>query len=161
MFCPFLWDANQRRTQDWANYHSSESGHREILHLRPAKPELDTDWQEGFSDEARLLYVALTRARERCVVTWTKIRSTENAPLAWLLYGRESASEEVDAATPRLEIAGTTRGNLSRAVAGGSRRSRASRCSADIGIVDVDLGFKSPSGARPAEGAARNSRFAA
>ncbi|MCE2461792.1 MAG: hypothetical protein J4F38_13580, partial [Pseudomonadales bacterium] len=82
VFCPFLWDANQRRDKGWANYHSAESGHREILHLGPEKAELDVDWQEGFSDETRLLYVALTRARERCVVTWTKIRSTENAPLA-------------------------------------------------------------------------------
>ena len=149
VFCPFLWDANQRRDQGWANYHSAESGRREILHLGPSKPELDVDWQEGFSDETRLLYVALTRARERCVVTWTKIRSTENAPLAWLLYGREPASEEVDAAT-LVEIAKTNKGLLPEPWRAGLD-DLASRCSADIGIVDLDLGYKSPPSERPAD----------
>ena len=149
VFCPFLWDANQRRDQGWANYHSTESGHREILHLGPSEAELDVDWQEGFSDETRLLYVALTRARERCVVTWTKIRSTENAPLAWLLYGRESASEDMDAATV-VGVAGTTRG-LSPEPWRAGLDDLASRCSADIGIVDVDLGYKSPPSVRPVD----------
>ena len=146
VFCPFLWDANQRRDEGWANYHSAESGHREILNLGPEKPELDVDWQEGFSDETRLLYVALTRARERCVVTWTKIRSTQNAPLGWLLYGRKSASKEVDAATIVREakklLPEPWRAGLD---------DLASRCSADIGIVDMDLGYKSPPSVRPAD----------
>ena len=149
VFCPFLWDANRRNDQDWANYHSPESGHREILHLGPSKPELDTDWQEDFSDEARLLYVALTRARERCVVTWTRILSTENAPLAWLLYGHEWASEEVDAAT-LVRIVGKTKGIGPEPWRAGLD-DLAARCSADIGIVDVDLGFESSPVARPAQ----------
>ena len=149
VFCPFLWDASQRRNEGWANYHSAESGHREILHLGPEDAELDVDWQEGFSDETRLLYVALTRARERCVVTWTKIRSTENAPLAWLLYGRESASEEVDAAAV-VKIAKTTGEILPEPWRAGLD-DLASRCSADIGIVDLELGYKSPPSVRPAD----------
>ena len=149
VFCPFLWDASQRRNEGWANYHSAESGHREILHLGPEDAELDVDWQEGFSDETRLLYVALTRARERCVVTWTKIRSTENAPLAWLLYGRESASEEVDAATV-VKIAKTTGGIPPEPWRAGLG-DLASRCSADIGILDKELAYKSPPSVPPAD----------
>ena len=147
VFCPFLWDANQRRDQGWANYHSAEPGHREILHLGPSEPELDVDWQEGFSDEARLLYVALTRARERCVVTWTKIRSTENSPLAWLLYSRESASENMDAASV-VEIVGNTKG-LSPERWRADLDDLASRCSANV--VDVDLGYKPPTRVRPTD----------
>ena len=143
VFCPFLWDANQRRDPDWANYHSAESGHREILHLDPSNAELDIDWQEGFSDETRLLYVALTRARERCVVTWTKIRSTENAPLAWLLYGRTCAPETVDAATV-VKFAAKTKDDLGPEPWRASLDDLASRCSADIGILDMDLGYESP-----------------
>ena len=142
VFCPFLWDANVRRDPDWANYHASDAGHREILHLDPSKAELDVDWQEGFSDETRLLYVALTRARERCVVTWTKIRSTENAPLAWLLCGRESASKEMDAESV-VKIAGAAK-KLSPARWRAGLDDLASRCSTDIGIVDMALGYESP-----------------
>ena len=149
VFCPFLWDANQRLDQGWANYHSSESGHREILNLGPSKPELNVDWQEGFSDEARLLYVALTRARERCVVIWTRIRSTENAPLAWLLYGRKWVSEEVDAAAV-VGIVAKIKNCLPEPWRAGLG-DLASRCSAGIGIVDMDLGYKSPPSVRPAD----------
>ncbi len=149
VFCPFLWDANQRRDPDWANYHAAEAGHREILHLDPSGAELDTDWQEGFSDETRLLYVALTRARERCVVTWTKIRSTENAPLAWLLYGRKCASAIVDAATV-VKITAETEG-LQPEPWRAALDDLASRCSADIGIVDMDLGYQSPARERPVD----------
>ena len=173
VFCPFLWDANARRDADWANYHSSEAGHRETLHLHPAKAEHDLDWQEGFSDETRLLYVALTRARERCVVTWTKIRSTENAPLAWLLYGREPpvgdgpvpsrpgeggrakagdrkarpyaalATETMDAATV-VKVADDAK-KLSPEQWRAGLDDLVSRCSAEIGIVDMDPGYESPS----------------
>ncbi|MYA18555.1 MAG: hypothetical protein F4Z28_18215, partial [Gammaproteobacteria bacterium] len=142
VFCPFLWDANMRRDPDWANYHASEAGHREILHLDPTDAESHIDWQEGFSDETRLLYVALTRARERCVVTWTKIRSTENAPLAWLLYGRESASEEMDAAAV-VKVVRATKGLSPKQWRAGLDDLTA-RCSAEIGIVDMDLGYESP-----------------
>ncbi|MCY3620337.1 MAG: exodeoxyribonuclease V subunit beta [Gammaproteobacteria bacterium] len=142
VFCPFLWDANMRRDPDWANYHAADADHREVLHLDPSKAELDVDWQEGFSDETRLLYVALTRAQERCVVTWTKIRSTENAPLAWLLYGRKSASEEMDAASV-VKIAGAAK-ELSPEQWRAGLDDLASRCSTDIGIVDMDPGYESP-----------------
>ena len=149
VFCPFLWAANARRDADWANYHASACGHREVLHLDPCKEEHDVDWQEGFSDETRLLYVALTRARERCVVTWTKIRSTENAPLAWLLYGRESASEEGDAETV-VKMANDAKG-LSPEQWRAGLDDLGNRCSADVGIVDVDLGYESPSFERTAD----------
>ncbi|MCE2426320.1 MAG: PD-(D/E)XK nuclease family protein, partial [Pseudomonadales bacterium] len=77
------------------------------------------------------------------------IRSTENAPLAWLLYGRESASEEVDAATV-VKIAKTTGEILPEPWRAGLD-DLASRCSADIGIVDLELGYKSPPSVRPAD----------
>ncbi|MCY3837340.1 MAG: exodeoxyribonuclease V subunit beta [Gammaproteobacteria bacterium] len=143
VFCPFLWDANMRRDPDWANYHASEAGHREILHLDPTDAESDIDWQEGFSDETRLLYVALTRARERCVVTWTKIRSTENAPLAWLLYGRESASEEMDAAAV-VKVVRDAKGLSPEQWRAGLDHLTA-RCSADIGVVDMEHNYGSAS----------------
>ena len=148
VFCPFLWDANSRRYPDWANYHASEAGHREMLHLDPSRAEHDVDWQEGLSDETRLLYVALTRARERCVVTWTKIRSTENAPLTWLLYGRESASEAADAKTV-VKIVGDAKG-LSPERWRAGLDDLEERCSAEIGIVDMNLDYESPSIGRPA-----------
>ncbi|MDE0661453.1 MAG: exodeoxyribonuclease V subunit beta [Gammaproteobacteria bacterium] len=142
VFCPFLWDASAPRRKAWADYHSADVGHTEILDLDPSQDDLDADWLEQFSDEARLLYVALTRAKERCVVTWTKVRQTENAPLTWLLYGREAAGGEVDART-LLDVAKMANG-LSPEEWRAGLDDLATRCSAEIAIVDMDLGYESP-----------------
>ncbi|MDE0444975.1 MAG: exodeoxyribonuclease V subunit beta [Gammaproteobacteria bacterium] len=142
VFCPFPWDASAPRRKAWADYHSADVGHAEILDLNPSQGELDADWLEQFSDEARLLYVALTRAKERCVVTWTKVRQTENAPLTWLLYGREAAGGDVDART-LLDVAKMANG-LSPEEWRTGLDDLATRCSAEIGIVDMDLGYESP-----------------
>ncbi len=142
VFCPFLWDAGAPRRKAWADYHSPEEGRREILDLDPSPDDLEEDWLEQFSDEARLLYVALTRAKERCVVTWTKVRQTEHAPFAWLLYGRDAASGEVDAGT-LLGVAKTAKEFSPEQWRTGLDDLR-KRCSTAIGIVDIDLGYASP-----------------
>ena len=143
VFCPFLWDASAPRRKAWADYHSAGEGYREILNLKPSQGDLDADWLEQFSDEARLLYVALTRAKERCVVTWTKVRRTEHAPFAWLIYGRDAASTEMEAKT-LLDVAKVADG-LSPEQWRAGLDDLIARCSADIGIVDMDLGYESPS----------------
>lgn len=152
VFCPFLWDAGAHRRKPWADYHDlNRPGHSEILNLAPSPCHRDADWLEQFSDEARLLYVALTRARERCVVTWTKVRQTENAPFAWLLYGREAASGHVDAAT-LLGVAKTARAlSPGRWRAGLNDLASRCACATGIGIVDMDLGYESPAIERPAD----------
>ena len=143
VFCPFLWDASAPRGKAWADYHGSEAGHPEILDLNPTRDALAADWLEQFSDESRLLYVALTRAKERCVVTWTKVRQTEHAPLAWLLYGHEAASGEVDPGTVRS--AAKKANGLPPDAWRAGLDDLAERCSAGIGIVDMDLAYESPS----------------
>ena len=82
------------------------------------------------------------------MVTWTKVRQTENAPFAWLLYGREAAGGEVDAGTPRV-VAKLANG-LSPEQWRAGLDDLATRCSAEIGIVDMDLGYRSPSIEHPA-----------
>ena len=148
VFCPFLWDAGRPDdNKAWADYHRTEPGHPEILDLNPSPDARKADWREQFSDEARLLYVALTRARERCVVTWTKVLQTEHAPLSWLLYGHEKASGEVSPATVREVAADVKR--LSPEEWRQGLDDLASRCSADIGIVDVAFDYPSAHGVQP------------
>ena len=67
MFCPFAWDArtpaHNRRDRVDAVYHErGRADYGEVLHLAPSGAEFDSEWLEDFSDEMRLLYVALTRA---------------------------------------------------------------------------------------------------
>ena len=40
---------------------------------------------EAFSEQLRLLYVGLTRARHQCIVGWGAFKGAQESPLAWLL----------------------------------------------------------------------------
>jgi len=91
VFCPFAWDVPdpKRRTEKTKTvaYHLDETrDYREVLDLEPDERAKQRSDLEDFSESVRLLYVALTRAQERCVVTWGQITGAERAPLAWLLH---------------------------------------------------------------------------
>src|SRR5690606_23972683 len=46
------------------------------------------------SENLRLLYVALTRARHRCIVYWGALQAFDESALAYLLYGPSEASAD-------------------------------------------------------------------
>ena len=95
VFLPFAWDARDpsRSRDEHAAYHGGEAeGYREVLDLEPDEVARALARREELSEELRLLYVALTRAQYRCVVTWGKVRAAEHAPLAWLLHQEEGGA---------------------------------------------------------------------
>lgn len=101
VFLPFAWDARtpaqNRRDRVDAVYHDrTEADLPEVLHLRPDDAAFESEWLEDYSDETRLLYVALTRARLRCVVTWGAANQSEHAPLGWLLQAPEAGEADRD-----------------------------------------------------------------
>ncbi len=100
VFLPFAWDAQRpggTGAKKWeAQFHErAMAGLPEVLHLAPTAAERSKEWLEEFSEDARLLYVGLTRARLRCVVTWARATYSEYAPLTWLL---REAGADADAA---------------------------------------------------------------
>ena len=92
VFCPFAWDARGPRRRpgaaDAAYHLGPAEGFREVLDLDPDERAESIERIEEFSESVRLLYVALTRAKFRCVVTWGQVRGAEHSPLAWLLHRR-------------------------------------------------------------------------
>ena len=90
VFCPFAWDARNPRRRTGvvdAAYHLGPTEEfREVLDLDPDERAESIERLEEFSESVRLLYVALTRAKYRCVVTWGQVRGAEHSPLAWLLH---------------------------------------------------------------------------
>ena len=91
VFCPFAWYRRQRSSGKTAQYHELEGDFAEVLDLNPSDGALNREWSEDQADELRLLYVALTRAKYHCVVTWARANDGEHAPLAWLIHGRGEA----------------------------------------------------------------------
>ena len=95
VFLPFAWDARDpsRSRDEHAAYHGGEAeGYREVLDLEPDEAARALARREELSEDLRLLYVALTRAQYRCVVTWGQVRAAEHAPLAWLLHQEEGGT---------------------------------------------------------------------
>lgn len=96
VLCPTLWRQPKARL---VISHDHERGER-ILDLAGGKGWPDAESaaeRKGLSDQAarsedlRLLYVALTRARHRVVLWWTRTRGSETTALAHLLFGDTSA----------------------------------------------------------------------
>ena len=89
VFCPFAWFGHRPGAETTAEYYDPNAA-TPVLDVRPAPAALDRQSDEQHSDELRLLYVALTRARYRCEVTWARVTHGGYAPLAWLLHGEET-----------------------------------------------------------------------
>lgn len=88
VFCPFAWEGVRNLTEDFLF-------HNEIrqLTLDLGSPEIDRHRDlarfEELAENLRLLYVALTRAKNRCYLVWGPFRSTESSALAYLFHGQE------------------------------------------------------------------------
>ena len=108
VFCPFAWDAPSPKRRAGAGavdtvYHrGSEESYREVIDLDPDERTEAMERLEEFAESVRLLYVALTRAKYRCVVAWGQVRGAEHSPLAWLLHraagGKAAGAEDGSAA---------------------------------------------------------------
>jgi len=93
VFCPFLWDANLRSANDpILRFHDPD--HDNAAYVAMVEPDLSKAkqlvLQEEQAEDLRLLYVALTRARERCVICWGSVKSVNNSALFSLLHPEQS-----------------------------------------------------------------------
>ena len=128
VFLPFAWDARDpsRGRGEHAAYHGGEAeGYREVLDLEPDETARALARREELSEDLRLLYVALTRARYRCVVTWGQVRAAEHAPLAWLLHregNRAAGSTDVPSGAGEGGADGEGLDSVDAAVAATARR---------------------------------------
>ena len=86
VFCPFAWWGRRPDSHPTAQYYDVDAN-EPVLDLQPSPAAFERERLEASADEVRLLYVALTRAKYRCEVTWGPARESQYAPLAWLLNG--------------------------------------------------------------------------
>lgn len=112
VFCPFLWDGRLLKGNDDKELRFHDPSHGERLTLDIGVP---TDAahkalakREALAEAMRLLYVALTRARHRCVVVWGRFNEAETSPLAYVLHQPQpiaatSSAERAEATAQRYK----------------------------------------------------------
>ena len=115
VFCPFAWDARspgrRRDAVDTVYHRGAAHGYREVIDLDPDERAQAIEWLEEFAESVRLLYVALTRAKFRCVVAWGQVNGAEHSPLAWLLHRPASGgAADAESGSVAREAAGAAAG---------------------------------------------------
>lgn len=99
VFCPFNWvGKTPAAKQDLVEFHDPEADYQPTLAL--TEPLLETARQLAIEEEQaqaiRLLYVALTRARERCVIVWGNVKDVDQSALYRLLHGQSGQEMRTD-----------------------------------------------------------------
>jgi exodeoxyribonuclease V beta subunit len=99
VFCPFAWQKS-KVSGDSFTFHAGES---ETVTLDLGSSDIDQHRQlaerENLAENLRLLYVALTRARERCYFAWGGMKEVESSAPAYLLHQAASPPAERSGAT--------------------------------------------------------------
>ncbi len=89
VFCPFEWDTWEARDKSAPIiYHDPADHYASVLHLSEEGRDRATElWRrEQLAEQLRLFYVAVTRARQRCVLLWGCMEGAHASAPAWLLH---------------------------------------------------------------------------
>ncbi len=93
VFCPFLWIPDDSPYHEAIFFHDGDGVITHDLRKRSEAPaeHVEAHRRETLAEEARLLYVALTRAKHRCTLYACDYRDAGSSALAHLLKGGEEA----------------------------------------------------------------------
>ncbi len=86
VFCPFLWGPSGLRGGAGVAFHDGRQGYRAFLDLgsdRLAEHRTQAE-REILAEDMRLVYVALTRAKNRCYLVWGRFNRGESSALSRL-----------------------------------------------------------------------------
>jgi exodeoxyribonuclease V beta subunit len=94
VFCPFAWSGSSLSGGD-VFFHDPERGDRLTADISgdTDSPHRVHAQNEVLAENLRMLYVAVTRARERCYLAWGRINTAETSALAYLLRSGASAAD--------------------------------------------------------------------
>ena len=97
VWCPYVWSNTYVSNKDRLHlrFHHPGQDNRLLLDVNQPKDPQHVSWygKEQMEEELRLLYVALTRARHRCVAYWG-VAELRDTALGYLLHQNPSATDE-------------------------------------------------------------------
>ena len=105
--CPFLWDERGSLRKPSAVLYRSKAvndvaGSRQVLHLQPELldddgPELQNMQREQLAESARLMYVALTRAKHHATCLVGPVKGVQRTAIGQLLFQRDEGNVNTNA----------------------------------------------------------------
>jgi len=130
VFVPFAWSGQRAKAPEPCVRHErdDDGAWRTVLDLAPDDAARRAAAAERQAEDLRTLYVALTRAEQRCYLFWGSTSTAMHSPLAWLLHGADDGSGD---APPALDAQGV-RAALARWQARAERRRPGS-----VAVVDA------------------------
>ncbi len=135
VFCPFNWGSSKDKTKEFT-CHDPDDNWRLNLVLEPeAGYEKSIAEKESLAENIRLLYVSLTRAKNRCYLIWGPFKDAGTSSLAYLLHPPD------DGATGIVEATATKFRNLSGSDMRSALDSIASRSNGAISVYDMPEPF--------------------
>ncbi len=95
VYCPYLWEVGLPVSKEQVAFHAPEPPHTLYLDIGTGDREAHRGRaeQEAEAERMRLLYVALTRARHRCLVVWGAFGEMPGCSLSRLLHPSRDAAE--------------------------------------------------------------------
>jgi exodeoxyribonuclease V beta subunit len=88
VYCPYLWNGIPTPSRNkFLRFHDPADGWNGKFLLFPEEGELEAKQSEEFAENIRLLYVAVTRAKQSCRILWAPASGYDNSPLAYILHG--------------------------------------------------------------------------
>lgn len=89
VFCPFVWEGSRiKGSRDSFTFHDEADKMRLTLDLGSAEADQNRGLAEKelLAENLRLLYVALTRAKNRCYLVWSRFNTAETSAPAYLFH---------------------------------------------------------------------------
>ena len=86
VFCPFTWGGSKLNSREEAVFHDPDTDEVLTVDLGKSDSSICLAEQEQLAENIRLLYVALTRARNRCYLAWGRINKAESSAPAYVLH---------------------------------------------------------------------------
>ncbi len=98
VYCPFTWSASAAEDRDFF-FHDPGADFRLTVDLSGERdtPNRRLARHEALAENLRMLYVALTRAREHCTLVWGRINTADTSALAYLLRTGEADATQAEA----------------------------------------------------------------
>ena len=89
VFCPFAWEAGPNQKENLPLcFHDEKNNWQATADLGSEDVDIHREVydREVLSENCRLLYVALTRAKNRCYFVWGNIKGTSSSAVAYLFH---------------------------------------------------------------------------